>query len=128
MALQLPDILVFVLFFLVVVGVSLWKSRRGKGSEDYFLAGRGLPWWMIGISIVAANISTEQFVGMAGQGAGLVTMRGAVIRERRRGAFAMARTYGHRRLLILILPWITVLVGWLYFSLVRRHREGGTGA
>lgn len=43
---------------------------------------------------------------LAGQGAGLVMIRGAVIRERRRGAFAMARTYGHRRLAILTLPWI----------------------
>jgi len=43
---------------------------------------------------------------LAGQGAGLVTMRGAVIRERRRGAFAMVRTYGHRRLAVLILPWV----------------------
>jgi len=64
------DILVFVGFFAVVVSVSLFKSRKEKSSEDYFLAGRGLTWWLIGISIVAANISTEQFVGMAGQGAG----------------------------------------------------------
>jgi SSS family solute:Na+ symporter len=69
-ALQAVDIAVFAAFFAVVLGVSLWKSRHTKGSEDYFLAGRGLPWWLIGISIVAANISTEQMVGMAGQGAG----------------------------------------------------------
>jgi len=66
------DIIVFVGFFAVVIGVSLFKSRKEKSSEDYFLAGRGLTWWLIGISIVAANISTEQFVGMAGQGAGSV--------------------------------------------------------
>jgi SSS family solute:Na+ symporter len=66
------DISVFVLFFAVVVGVSMFKSRREKGSEEYFLGGRGLIWPLIGISIVAANISTEQFVGMAGQGAGSV--------------------------------------------------------
>ena len=64
------DIGVFVAFFVVVIAVSMFKSRREKNSEDYFLAGRGLTWWLIGISIVAANISTEQFVGMAGQGAG----------------------------------------------------------
>lgn len=63
----------FFLFFALVVGVSLWKSRRSADAEvDYFLAGRSLPWGLIGISIVAANISTEQFVGMAGQGAGAV--------------------------------------------------------
>ena len=60
------------MFFAVVVGVSMFKSRREKTSEDYFLGGRGLIWPLIGISIVAANISTEQFVGMAGQGAGSV--------------------------------------------------------
>ncbi len=66
------DVLVFVSFFLVVLGTSLLKSRKESGSEDYFLAGRGLTWWLIGVSIVAANISTEQFVGMAGQGASSV--------------------------------------------------------
>lgn len=68
------DLLVFVGFFIVVVGLSVWKSRKAKGHEedssDFFLAGRGLTWPLIGISIVAANISTEQMVGMAGQAAG----------------------------------------------------------
>ncbi|HOK96923.1 MAG TPA: sodium/solute symporter, partial [Anaerohalosphaeraceae bacterium] len=72
MELQVMDLVVFAGFFAVVVGTSVFKSRREKSSEDYFLAGRGLTWWLIGISIVAANISTEQFVGMAGQGAGSV--------------------------------------------------------
>jgi SSS family solute:Na+ symporter len=70
MELNALDIAVFVAFFAVVVGVSMFKSRREKTSEDYFLAGRGLTWPLIGLSIVAANISTEQFVGMSGQGAG----------------------------------------------------------
>lgn len=73
MSLNVTDWLFFLAFFAVVIGFSLWKSRgSSEGGEDYFLAGRGLPWWLIGISIVAANISTEQFVGMAGQGAGEV--------------------------------------------------------
>jgi len=66
------DIGVFLAFFGVVVAFSMFKSRREKTSEDYFLAGRGLTWPLIGLSIVAANISTEQFVGMAGQGAGSI--------------------------------------------------------
>jgi SSS family solute:Na+ symporter len=66
------DVAVFVLFILAVVGFSMFMSRREKTSEDYFLASRNLKWWLIGVSIVAANISTEQFVGMAGQGAGNV--------------------------------------------------------
>lgn len=64
------DLAVIVAFFALVIGVSLWKSRREKSSEEYFLAGRGLTWWLIGLSIVAATISTEQMVGMAGQGVG----------------------------------------------------------
>lgn len=70
MELNAVDIGVFVAFFAVVIGVSMYKSRREKTSEDYFLAGRGLTWPLIGLSIIAANISTEQFVGMSGQGAG----------------------------------------------------------
>jgi solute:Na+ symporter, SSS family len=66
------DVLVFAAFYALVLGVSLWKSRGRRTSEDYFLGGRQLPWWLIGVSIVAANISTEQFVGMAGQAAGNV--------------------------------------------------------
>jgi len=68
------DIGVFVAFFGVVVGVSMYKSRRGKTGEDYFLAGRSLLWPFIGLSLIAANISTEHFVGMAGQGAGTAGM------------------------------------------------------
>ena len=70
------DLAIFVSFFVAVVGLSLWKSRRAKdhaeNSSDFFLAGRKLTWPLIGISIVAANISTEQMVGMAGQAAGNV--------------------------------------------------------
>lgn len=65
------DILVFVLFLVAVVFVGLYKSRGEGDSEDYFLAGRGLTWWLIGISLIAANISTEQFVGMSGSASGL---------------------------------------------------------
>jgi len=71
MRLSFLDISVFLAFFGVVVGVSMYKSRREKTSEDFFLAGRGLFWPMIGLSLIAANISTEHFVGMAGQGAGI---------------------------------------------------------
>jgi len=73
MTLSISDWSLFIGFFIVVIVFSLWKSRGSTADgEDYFLAGRGLSWWLIGISIVAANISTEQFVGMAGQGAGSV--------------------------------------------------------
>ena len=67
------DIVVFVLFILAVITLALWHSRsKVKGerdAQDYFLAGRGLSWWLIGFSLIAANISTEQFVGMSGNAA-----------------------------------------------------------
>jgi SSS family transporter len=68
------DILVFVIFVVVVIGIGLWQSRGEEihsehGARDYFLAGRGLTWWLVGFSLIAANISTEQFVGMSGKAA-----------------------------------------------------------
>ncbi|MBR5588406.1 MAG: sodium:proton symporter, partial [Kiritimatiellae bacterium] len=70
------DALVFFGFIACVLFVGFFKSRKKagdgeQGAEDYFLAGRGLSWWLIGFSLIAANISAEQFVGMSGQGAGL---------------------------------------------------------
>ncbi len=63
------DIVVFVAFVATVLIVGISKSRHEKTGEDYFLAGRGLVWWLIGFSLIAANISTEQFVGMSGNAA-----------------------------------------------------------
>ena len=66
------DYVVFGLYAAVIVGVGLWVSREKEGevkdTEDYFLAGRGLPWWAIGASLIASNISAEQFIGMSGSG------------------------------------------------------------
>lgn len=70
MNLGMLDIALFLVFFALVAGFAMYKSRRERSTEDYFLASRGLSWPLIGLSIVAANISTEQMVGMAGQGAG----------------------------------------------------------
>jgi solute:Na+ symporter, SSS family len=69
MELGLLDIVVFVGFVVAVVSTGILKSRHEKTGEDYFLAGRGLVWWLIGFSLIAANISTEQFVGMSGNAA-----------------------------------------------------------
>jgi SSS family solute:Na+ symporter len=63
------DFLVFGIFVACVVGIGMYKSRHEATGEDYFLAGRGLSWWLIGFSLIAANISTEQFVGMSGNAA-----------------------------------------------------------
>ncbi|MDD4150007.1 MAG: sodium/sugar symporter [Bacteroidales bacterium] len=75
MNLGILDYIVLILYAIVILGTGLWVSRNKKGqtktSEDYFLASRSLPWWAIGASLIAANISAEQFIGMSGQGFGL---------------------------------------------------------
>ena len=66
------DYLIFVIYAFVILGLGLWVSRNKEGeeksAEDYFLAGKSLPWWAIGASLIAANISAEQFIGMSGSG------------------------------------------------------------
>jgi solute:Na+ symporter, SSS family len=66
------DIVIFVLYCLLIIGIGLWVSREKKGHEknssDYFLASKSLPWWAIGTSLIASNISAEQFIGMSGSG------------------------------------------------------------
>ena len=68
----LIDYIIFILYALLIIGVGLYVSRTKKGqektAEDYFLAGKTLPWWAIGASLIAANISAEQFIGMSGSG------------------------------------------------------------
>ena len=72
MELSALDVITFVGFIAVVVAVSLYASRREQTQEDYFLAGRKLTWGLIGFSLIASNISTEHFVGMAGSAFGRV--------------------------------------------------------
>ena len=66
------DYFVFISYAVLILGVGLWVSRDKKGhqknAEDYFLASKSLPWWAIGASLIAANISAEQFIGMSGSG------------------------------------------------------------
>ena len=69
MPLSTTDLLTFVLFLGAVVFVSLRASRGRRTAEGYFLAGRNLGGWAIGMSLVATNISTEHFVGMSGSAA-----------------------------------------------------------
>ena len=69
---ELLDYIIFIGYALLILSVGLWVSRDKKGhektAEDYFLAGKSLPWWAIGTSLIAANISAEQFIGMSGSG------------------------------------------------------------
>ncbi|MCG8476452.1 MAG: sodium/sugar symporter [Cytophagales bacterium] len=66
------DTVVFAAYCFLIIGVGLWVSRNKEGkeknAEDYFLASKSLPWWAIGASLIAANISAEQFIGMSGSG------------------------------------------------------------
>lgn len=67
---ELADYLVFAAYIILLVGLGLFLSRGKKGEEksssDYFLAGNTLTWWAVGASLIAANISAEQFIGMSG--------------------------------------------------------------
>jgi SSS family solute:Na+ symporter len=67
------DSFVFLVYFLVVAGYGTWvyrnkKRKSGSASQDYFLAEGSLSWWAIGASLIASNISAEQFIGMSGSG------------------------------------------------------------
>jgi SSS family solute:Na+ symporter len=71
-SLALSDKIVFVLYFLMVASYGYWVYRKKKDtvseSQDFFLAEGSLTWWAIGASLIASNISAEQFIGMSGEG------------------------------------------------------------
>lgn len=66
------DIILFLGYCSLIIGVGLFVSREKKGhqkdSKDYFLASKSLTWWAVGASLIASNISAEQFIGMSGSG------------------------------------------------------------
>lgn len=66
------DYLVFLLYFVLIVAYGYWiynrKKKENTSSKDYFLAEGSLTWWAIGASLIASNISAEQFIGMSGSG------------------------------------------------------------
>ena len=66
------DYIVFFLYFVIIVLYGTWIYRKKKkaqaSSKDYFLAEGSLTWWAIGASLIASNISAEQFIGMSGSG------------------------------------------------------------
>jgi SSS family solute:Na+ symporter len=71
--LAVKDIVVFILYFVLIASYGYWIYRRKKkasitASHDYFLAEGSLTWWAIGASLIASNISAEQFIGMSGNG------------------------------------------------------------
>lgn len=66
------DSTIFIVYVIGLLCLALWVSRtekkEGASTEDYFLASKSLPWWAIGASLIAANISAEQIIGMSGSG------------------------------------------------------------
>jgi len=64
------DLTVFVGYLCIIIGLGIWLSRKSKTetTQDYFLASKSLPWWAVGGSLIASNISAEQFIGMSGSG------------------------------------------------------------
>src|ERR1700760_1350171 len=70
--LLLQDKIIFIVYFIIVAGYGYYIYRKKKkavtGSHDFFLAEGSLTWWAIGASLIASNISAEQFIGASGQG------------------------------------------------------------
>ena len=66
------DFIILVVYIILLVSLGMFLSRdkdgKGKSASDYFLAGNTLTWWAVGASLIAANISAEQFIGMSGTG------------------------------------------------------------
>src|ERR1700755_3399635 len=70
--LQTQDYIVFLIYFVIVAAYGYWvyqkKKKAQTDSKDFFLAEGTLTWWAIGASLIASNISAEQFIGMSGDG------------------------------------------------------------
>jgi len=86
------DWAIIALYFLILLGIVYWTSRRNESTDDYFLAGRNVGWFAIGASLFASNIGTEHFVGLAGAGAST--------------GMAMAHWELH--------AWVMIMLGWVF--------------
>ena len=87
------DWVVLGLYFAILIGVAVWVAlQRNKNTEDYFLAGRNVGWFVIGASIFASNIGSEHVVGLAGT------------------RFSSGTPLAHYELH----AWIVLLLGWLF--------------
>jgi SSS family solute:Na+ symporter len=63
------DLAIIGIYFAIIFGIGFYFARKGRSSEDYFLASRNIGWFAIGASLFVSNISTEHFIGLAGSGA-----------------------------------------------------------
>lgn len=98
--LQLLDWSVVAVYFIVVAAIAVYASRGQKDSEDYFLAGRNIGWFVIGGSLFASNIGSEHLVGLAGSGAsdGII--------------------YAHYELH----AWVLLVLGWVFLPFYMRSK------
>ncbi len=97
--LESADWVVLGIYFLALIAVAVWViSKKNKDTEDYFLAGRNVGWFVIGASIFASNIGSEHVVGLAGTGA--------------ESGMPMAHYELH--------AWIVLLLGWLFLPFYMR--------
>lgn len=98
-SLQMPDWLVLGGYFAILLGIAWWVTRKkSTTTEDYFLAGRNVGWFVIGASIFASNIGSEHVVGLAGTGA--------------ESGMPMAHYELH--------AWIVLLLGWFFLPFYMR--------
>jgi solute:Na+ symporter, SSS family len=63
------DVAIIAIYFVIIFGIGFYFAKKGRNSEEYFLAGRSIGWFAIGASLFVSNISTEHFIGLAGSGA-----------------------------------------------------------
>ncbi len=99
--LEFGDWIVLGLYFLALIGVAIWVIlQKNKNTEDYFLAGRNVGWFVIGASIFASNIGSEHVVGLAGTGA--------------ESGMPMAHYELH--------AWIVLVLGWLFLPFYMRSK------
>lgn len=95
------DWIVTASYFAIIMGIVIWIMRqRQQSSTNYFLAGRNMPWFVIGASIFASNIGSEHIVGLAGQGA--------------TSGMAMAHWELH--------AWCVILLAWIFVPFYYRSR------
>ncbi len=99
--LEFGDWMVLGLYFLALIGVAVWVIlQKNKNTEDYFLAGRNVGWFVVGASIFASNIGSEHVVGLAGTGA--------------ESGMPMAHYELH--------AWIVLVLGWLFLPFYMRGK------
>ncbi len=93
------DWIVIGIYFLLIAALAIWAmTRKQKNTEDYFLAGRNLGWFVVGASIFASNIGSEHVVGLAGAGAG--------------GKIPM--------LIYELHAWLVITLGWVFLPFYMR--------